>query len=78
MLMCVSKRAFTRIYSIMNLAEEGASELIDDNRRRHDRTTSFCPLSTNTHDVAARLRKQYRRSKKNVRRVCAWSKIDRE
>jgi hypothetical protein len=32
----------------MNLAERGSSNLIDDNRRRQDRTTTVRPLS-NTH-----------------------------
>jgi hypothetical protein len=54
----------------MNLAGRGSSKLIDDNRRRQDRTTTVCPLS-NTHtppelgyvnSIDAR--------KKNVR--CVW------
>ncbi len=65
----------------MNLAGRGSSKLIDDNRRRQDRTTTVCSLSntyTHTPPELGYVNSIDARKKKRTFAVYGWGKIDRE
>ncbi len=61
----------------MNLAGRGSSKLIDDNRRRQDRTTTVCSLS-NTHTPPELGYVNSIDARKRTFAVYGWGKIDRE
>lgn len=65
----------------MNLAGRGSSKLIDDNRRRQDRTTTICSLSnarTHTHTPPELDYVNSIDARKRTFAVYGWGKIDRE
>lgn len=64
----------------MNLAGRGSSKLIDDNRRRHDRTTTvyvLYPIHTYTPPELGYVNSIDARKKRTFA-VYGWGKIDRE